>query len=193
MGAAGTPAWHAILDGAEDLLREEGYAALNAKRIAERINIKRQLVYYYFCDVDDLCIQLFHRIADRALEHLNKALESDHPVRKTWQIGIDTFDQTLILEFMALANRNEQILKAILEYIEVTRKILVSALSKVLKDRPMPRLEVPLPALAVIATWLAFGLRHEAACGINNGHQDVMRLIEDFVTKCEDIGCGSKP
>lgn len=186
MGAVGAPAWHAILNGAEDILREEGYASLNAKRIAERIGIKRQLVYYYFCDVEDLCIQLFHRIADRALEQMNAALNSDHPLRETWQAGIDTFDQTLIIEFMALANRNAEILKAMFDYIEVARNILVSALSKVLKDRPMPRIDVPLPALAVIATWLAVGMQREAAFGINNGHQDALRLIHDFVAKCED-------
>ena len=106
MGPAGAPTWHAILDGAELIMREEGYAALNAKRIAERTGIKRQLVYYYFSDIDDLYVQLFHRIADRALDHLKSALENKHPLRETWDVGINTFDQTLIVESMALANRN---------------------------------------------------------------------------------------
>ena len=64
MGPAASPTWHAILDSAADILREEGYAALNARRIAERAGIKRQLVYYYFCDNDDLIIQLFDRIEE---------------------------------------------------------------------------------------------------------------------------------
>jgi AcrR family transcriptional regulator len=186
MGAAGAPAWHAILDGAEDILREEGYAALNAKRIAERIGIKRQLVYYYFCDVEDLCIQLFHRIADRALEQLKAALNSAHPLRETWQAGINTFDQALILEFMALANRNQHIRKAMLDYTEVARNIQISALAKVLQGRPLPRVEVPLPALAVIATWLALGVQREASLGIDNGHNEILAIIQDFVAKCEN-------
>jgi AcrR family transcriptional regulator len=186
MGPAGSQTWHAILDGAEDLVREEGYAALNAKRIAEHMGIKRQLIYYYFCDIDDLMVQLFHRIADRELQNLEAALQSDNPLRKTWDIGIDTFDPTLLLEFMALSNRNARVRKEVLDYAMTARDIQVSALTKMLKDQPLPRVEIPLPALAFIATWLAIGLQREAAIGISNGHDDVSRLIQDFMVKCEN-------
>ena len=185
MGAAGSPTWHAILDGAENILREEGYAALNAKQIAEHIGIKRQLVYYYFCDMDDVFVQLFHRIADRALSHLNSALASRNPLRETWHVGINTFDQTLIFEFMALASRNKRVRKEILDYTEATRNIQVAAFAKALKGRPIPRFEVPFPALAVIATWLALGVQREAALGINNGHEEVLHLIQNLVAMCD--------
>ncbi len=186
MGTAGSLAWHAILDGAENILREEGYAALNAKQIAERIGIKRQLVYYYFCDVDDLYVQLFHRIADRALDHLKTALDSPNPLSETWQIGIETFDQSLILEFMALANRSEQVRQAMVEYAEVARNLQVAALEKTLNGRGLPKVEVPFQALAVIATWLALGLQREAALGINNGHKEVQLLIQSFLSQCAE-------
>jgi AcrR family transcriptional regulator len=185
MGRAGSPAWHAILDGAENLVREQGYAALNAKRLAEHIGIKRQLVYYYFCDIDDLMVQLFYRIADRELQHLRKALEAENPLRETWDVGIDTFDPTLLLEFMALSNRNAHVREAVLGYAREARSIQVSALTKALNGRPLPRVEVPLPALAFIATWTALGLQREDAIGITNGHVEVKHLIRDFLAGCE--------
>jgi AcrR family transcriptional regulator len=185
MGAAGAPTWHAILDGAEDILREEGYAALNAKRIAERIGIKRQLIYYYFCDTDDLYLELFHRIADRALDHLKSMLDSSRPLRDVWDVGINTFDQTLILEFMALANHNPKVHQAMLEYAEVSRNLQVAALQKVLQGKTMPTIQIPYPALAFIATWVALGVQREAASGINNGHQEVQDLIKSFLDQCE--------
>lgn len=184
MGAAGSAAWHAILDGAEIILRDEGYAALNAKRIAERIGVKRQLVYYYFRDLDDLILQLFHRIADRALDQLKAALSSDNALRATWQMGIETFDQTLIMEFMALANRSEQVRLAMLSYAETARNLQVEALERTLDGKPLPRVEVPLKALAVIATWLSLGIQREAALGIENGHREVSSLIHQFLEQC---------
>jgi AcrR family transcriptional regulator len=185
MGLAGSPIWHTILDGAEEILREKGYAALNAKQIAERLGIKRQLVYYYFCDMDDVFVQLFHRIADRALNHLKSALASPDPLRETWHVGINTFDQTLIFEFMALANRNMRVREAIIDYAEVSRTMQISAMEKALKGRRIPRIEIPLPALAVIATWLALGVQREAALGIIRGHDEVLGVIRNFMAMCE--------
>jgi AcrR family transcriptional regulator len=186
MGAIGAPAWHAILDGAEDILRDEGYAALNAKQIAERIGIKRQLVYYYFCDIDDLYVQLFHRIADRALDRLKTTLDSSYPLREIWNVGIDTFDQTLILEFMALANRNAKVRRAMLDYAEASRDLQVAALQKVLKGKSPPKVEMPFRALAFIATWVALGVQRESVLGINNGHEDVLCLLQNFLSRCEE-------
>lgn len=183
MGPAGSPAWHAILDGAEAILRDEGYAALNAKRIAERIGIKRQLVYYYFRDRDDLLVQLFHRIADHALERLRQALASDTPLGTTWDIGIATFDQTLLWEFMALANRNPQVRKAMLGYASEARRIQVAALGKAFAHRPMAAVSVPYPVLAIIATWLSLGLQREEMLGIVEGHVEAQALIGEFLAQ----------
>ena len=58
MGPAGSENWHAMLDGAEAVLREEGQAALTSRRIAEQIGVKQRLVYYYSSTMDDLIIAL---------------------------------------------------------------------------------------------------------------------------------------
>ena len=168
-------------------MREEGYAALNAKRIAERTGIKRQLVYYYFCDMDDLLVQLFHRIANRELDRLNAALVSDNPLRETWHVGINTFDQTLIAEFMALANRSEKVRGAVLDYADVARDIQIGALEKAIAVKPLPSVEIPAAAMAFIATWLALGIQREGALGITKGHREVQTLIETFLAKCDAV------
>jgi AcrR family transcriptional regulator len=191
MGPAGAPTWHAILDGAELIMREEGYAALNAKRIAERTGIKRQLVYYYFNDIEDLHVQLFHRIADRALDHLRAALETSHPLRETWHMGIDSFDQTLVVESMALANRNAKLRDAMNEYTRISGELQIAALRKELGGRPLPALEISLPALAAIAKWVALGIQHEIAHGIDSGHEEVLALVRDFLAACEQPSNGA--
>ncbi|MBV8930828.1 MAG: helix-turn-helix transcriptional regulator, partial [Mycobacteriaceae bacterium] len=37
-----------LLDAAEQLLLEDGYAAVTSRRVAERAGLKPQLVHYYF-------------------------------------------------------------------------------------------------------------------------------------------------
>ncbi|MDT5336021.1 MAG: hypothetical protein QOD90_1526, partial [Mycobacterium sp.] len=37
-----------LLDAAEQLMIEDGYAAVTSRRVAERAGLKPQLVHYYF-------------------------------------------------------------------------------------------------------------------------------------------------
>ena len=54
-----------LLDAAEQLLLEEGYAAVTSRRVAERAGLKPQLVHYYFRAMDDMFIEVFRRRAKR--------------------------------------------------------------------------------------------------------------------------------
>ena len=135
MGPAGSVTWSAMLDGAEDILREEGYAALTSRRIAERIGVKQRLVYYYFRTMDDLIIETFRRLAVRELERLAGALASERPLREIWDVCIHTSDARLVSEFMALANRIDGLRTEVISFIKKSRRMQVAALSAALKGK----------------------------------------------------------
>ena len=84
MGPEGSENWHAMLDGAEAILREEGHAHLTSRSIADRIGVKQRLVYYYFRTMDDLVIALFHRMAEREMARLKAAASGERPLRAIW-------------------------------------------------------------------------------------------------------------
>ena len=56
-----------LLDAAEQLLLEEGYAAVTSRRVAERAGLKPQLVHYYFRTMEDLFLAVFRRRAEEGL------------------------------------------------------------------------------------------------------------------------------
>ena len=60
----------ALLDAAQEIMLEDGYAAVTTRRIATKAGVNSALVYYYFDTMDDLFIELFRRGADRSLERL---------------------------------------------------------------------------------------------------------------------------
>ena len=196
MGPHGAPAWHAILDGAEEILRDEGYAALNAKKIAERIGIKRQLVYYYFRDNDALFVDMIERLAARQLSQLKDSLGSGTPLRQTWDAGLFATDATLISEFLVLANRSKAVRKAITSYIEAAREIQIAALDKAMKGLGAPLSEMSGAAWALLAMGVAFMLQREAALGITKGHRELSAAIETFISFTESrqtAGDAEKP
>jgi AcrR family transcriptional regulator len=183
MGPAGSANWHAMLDGTEDILREEGYAALTSRRIAERIGVQQRLVYYYFQTMDDLIVETFRRLAVRELERLRLARSSAHPLREIWDVCIHTSDARLISEFMALANRIDGLRAEVIRYIEESRAIQVKALTAALTRKSAGT--IPPSGLAVLATSLALSLNREAQLGVRAGHREIMAAIGDFLAKTE--------
>src|SRR5579859_1079415 len=98
MGAKGSDNWHAMLDGAEAILREQGYAALTSRSVAERIGVKQRLVYYYFRTMDELVVETFKRGAEAELERLRKALASRYPIKEVWDVCVRTADTRITSE-----------------------------------------------------------------------------------------------
>jgi AcrR family transcriptional regulator len=184
MGPVGADNWHAMLDGAENILREEGYAALTSRRVAERIGVKQRLVYYYFQTMDDLIVETFRRLSVRELERLRNAATSERPVRELWDICIDTADARLVTEFMALANRIEALRSEVIAFIEESRRIQVRALLAAIQGQETER-SLPCVALAIIATSVALSLNREAALGITSGHTAVMNVMKRYLSDLE--------
>lgn len=180
MGPPGSENWHAMLDGAEYILREEGHAQLTSRRIAERIGVKQRLVYYYFHTMDDLVVALFHRLSEREIDRLRAAAQGPNALREIWDTTIGSTDARLITEFMALANRIDALKSEVVRFIEESRAIEVEAVRAALARRPAAS-PLPAPALAIIATSVALALTREARLGIASGHADVMAVIEHFL------------
>ena len=170
-----------MLDGAEVILREEGYCALTSRRVAECIGVKQRLVYYYFQTMDDLIVETFRRLSMRELERLRQALASPRPLRQIWDVCIHTSDARLISEFMALANRNKALRKEVIGFIEESRVIQVKALSAAIERRSGAS-GIPPEGLAIMATSLALSFTREKELGVSAGHREILAVIEGFLS-----------
>jgi AcrR family transcriptional regulator len=168
-----------MLDGAETVLREEGYGALTSRRLAEHIGVKQRLVYYYFETMDVLIVETFRRLASRELEQLRAATIGTHPLRQIWELCIHTNDSRMVAEFMALANRIVSLRSEVIAYIEEARALQVAALTNALpKDRATA---IPPVALAIFASSSALTILREAELGVSTGHADVLTVIDGLI------------
>ena len=184
MAQPGSANWHAMLDGAEVILREEGYGALTSRRVAECIGVKQRLVYYYFQTMDDLIVETFRRLSIRELERMQQASESPRPIRQIWDVCIHTSDARLISEFMALANRNKALRKEVISFIVESRVIQVKALSAAIERRSTAS-AIPPEGLAIMATSLALSFMREKELGVSAGHREILAVIEGFLSDVE--------
>ena len=182
MGPVGSPVWHAMLDGAEEVLREEGYGALTSRRVAEATGVKQRLIYYYFQTMDELIVETFRRLAARDLERLRESLAGDMALAQIWEVCIDNADTRLTAEFIALANRIAALRAEVIAYTEATRQLIADALARLQQARGGDPGVAPVAA-AFFATSAAIALHREAGLGIRMGHAEVMVVIEGFLSQ----------
>ncbi|MFV8817509.1 TetR/AcrR family transcriptional regulator [Haliea sp. E17] len=176
-----------LLDAAESVVREEGYAAATVRRVSSRAGMTHQAVFYYFGSQDELLLALLRRSNQAYCDRLNDALHSDHPIRGLWELVSDENSTRLGLEFMALANHNETIREEIAANAIAIRALETEAIQKHLEARGIvPRLSPQL--VSILTNSLARLVVQEATLGIHVGHEEAERLVDESLRHFESRG-----
>lgn len=173
-----------LLDAAEAVFREEGYAAATVRRIASRAGMTHQAVFYYFGSQEELLLSLLRRSAATYRSRLEAALGSASPIRGLWDVVSDPHSTRLGLEFMAFANHNELIRAEMARNTEEIRVLEGEAIKQHLEARGIkPRLSPEL--VSVLTNSLARLLVQEANLGIHRGHEEAETLVNQSLRHFE--------
>jgi AcrR family transcriptional regulator len=167
----------ALIDAAELLIREGGYPSVTARNLADKINLKRQIVHYYFHSMDDLFIAVIRRGADRVRPRLEAALTSDEPLRTLWEINSDPAQATLTMELTALASRRAAVRAEVKRFAEEFRDLQTRILVQHLKERGISPDLQPIVA-TVLLTSLSQVLTLESAIDIEGGHAQTLEFVD---------------
>jgi AcrR family transcriptional regulator len=185
LGAEKSATRAALMDAVEAVMREDGYGALTARRVAERAGLKHQLVYYYFQTLDDLLIATYERHIARYLARIEQAFQADRPLHAFWAVHANPVDATLNSEFLSMANHNEAIRTRTVAFGEEVRRLGLGKLEERFR-RPVAGREAVNPfavTMAINAVGSILGL--ETAIGITGGHVETRALIEWCIDQLE--------
>jgi TetR/AcrR family transcriptional regulator len=185
LGAEDSASRSALLDAAQHLLLEEGYAAVTSRRVAARAGLKPQLVHYYFRTMDDLFLALVRRGAEQNLERQARALASPQPLRALWELANDPAGTTLTVELFALSNHRKAIRAELAAYAEQFRRLQRDALATVLEGYGLNPRAYPPDAVLVLLTSLSQVLVMEEALGVTTGHAEMRALVEQVLAGWE--------
>jgi AcrR family transcriptional regulator len=174
-----------LLDAAERLMLEEGYAAVTSRRLAERAGLKPQLVHYYFRTMEDLFLAVFRRRAEEGLQVQARALESPQPLWALWRFGTDPTATRITMEFAALANHRKSMRAEIAYYAERFRDEQRQAISTALKRYDIDTDDVPPIVWSVLITSVSTVLVIEQNLGMSAGHAETVELVERYLRRLE--------
>jgi AcrR family transcriptional regulator len=126
-GARRSAKRRAILQGAQRVMLDEGYASVTFDRVASATGVARGLVYYYFSTLDELFIAVLHDSTDRLVARLGAATTAGAPLRAAWDYAGDQTGTALVVEYLALANHRSAVRTAIGECGDRVRRSLAQA------------------------------------------------------------------
>jgi TetR/AcrR family transcriptional regulator len=178
----------ALLNAAQQLMIEEGYAAVTTRRVAAKAGLKPQLVHYYFQSMDDLLLELVRRATTRSREAFARALAAPKPLRALWELSSDPHVTTLTIEMMALANHRKAVRNELAAATRQLRRMQVDALSEMLHRLGVVDEVVRPDALMVVMASVSRVLVTEKALGVSMGHKNTLALVEHFLANLEGSG-----
>jgi AcrR family transcriptional regulator len=172
-----------LLDAAELLLLEEGYAAVTSRRVAARAGLKPQLVHYYFRTMDELFLEVFRRRADENVARVERAIATDGSLRALWQLNADPRGARFNIEFVALANHRKAIRIEIARYAERYRAAQLEAVTTALRAIGVTDDELPPVVVLLMMTGLTQVLALEDALGVTAGHDTTRSFVEQTIAR----------
>ena len=175
-----------LLDAAEALMFDEGYAAVTSRRVAARAELKPQLVHYYFRTMDDLFLALYRRRAEQGLERQARALAGEQPLWALWDLSRDPRGTAVTMEFTALANHRKAIRAEITASAERYRAEQARGIASVFERYEIAS-DVPVPVVCTVlltAVSRFLVIEHETL-GMSTGHDETVAYVEQLIRGLE--------
>ncbi len=187
VGASDSTTRAHLLDVAEAMMLEEGYAAVTSRRLGSRAGVSPQLVHYYFRTMDELFVEVFRRRAEENLTRIAAAMEIDGSLPSIWRLTSNPLGAAFNIEFAALANHRKDIRVEIATYGERFHQMQHEAVAARLEALGVAP-EICPPTVALLAmTGLAQIMSIEEALGLTAGHSEASAFVAGFL---EDLEAG---
>ncbi|MBN2624888.1 MAG: TetR/AcrR family transcriptional regulator [Acidimicrobiales bacterium] len=171
-----------LLDATEEIMLQDGYAAVSSRSVAAKVGINAPLVHYYFPTIDDLFVAVLRRRADANVERMAEALASEEPLRAWWRLASHPRGSALFVELIAAANHRPALQAAVGDYAREVRRMQMDRLSSLLGEYGLDPVELPPALVAAAVQGLAFALVADQVAGhdtaTDEAHAGMDRLLD---------------
>ncbi len=186
IGAESSQTRAMLLDAAEKVMLEEGYAAVTSRHVAATASLKPQLVHYYFRTMDDLFLALLRRRAEQGSQRQAEALSSAQPLWALWDMSRDPRGTSITMELMALANHRKVIraeIAATAERLRAEQLVGLNAVFERYGDAVQPF--SPIVFAVLLSSISRFLVLEAESLGMEAGHEETVTFVEEFLVRLE--------
>jgi AcrR family transcriptional regulator len=172
-----------LLDCAERLMIEQGYADVSYRKVATAAGVTPALVQYYFPALDDLFVALVPRRTDESLAKLERAFATRSPLRVVYDCARDPRGAALTAELHALVNHRKVIASELASGGEQVRRLALSALDDT--EHHLGDEGVDPEVLVFLMTALPRMLVMEGSVGMKTSLAETTAFLKRFLDRVE--------
>jgi AcrR family transcriptional regulator len=182
---ARSAAEEALLDSAERLLVEVGYAGITTRRLAEEASVNHGLVHYYFGSNESLLVRALERFTERLIGRQRELYAADAPFVEKWRTAMryllseDLSYQKVWLELQALGWNNPGLQTRLARVNAEWRAVLTDAFEEPHRELGI---EMPLDALVSLVMTFNIGIIVERLGGVEAGHRELLDWVDRWLS-----------
>ena len=175
----------ALLDAAERLLVDVGYAGITTRALAEEAGVNHGLVHYYFGSNENLLVRALERFTAGLIDRQRELYAADMPFVEKWRTAMrylvsdDVTYQKIWLELQALAWNNADLRERLARVNAEWRVVLTEAFADAHREL---KIDMPLDALVSLVMTFNIGIMVERLGGIEAGHAELLDWIDGWLS-----------
>lgn len=188
----------ALMDAAERLLYEVGYAGVTTRAVAEVAGVRPGLVHYYFGSMEELLTLTLERFVDQLTSAVDGLYaDPDLSFADKWRLGSQYWVEEptshfpkVLMELLAVG-WNVPTLKARLTHVHGRfRAVFERHFGQALRDYGLDEQQYPLKVIVAAVTSFQLGLIVEGLSDVHEGHRELLDWIQRWVDDLEAQAAG---
>ncbi|MDX6423152.1 MAG: hypothetical protein QOI67_623 [Gaiellaceae bacterium] len=183
--SARSAAEDALLDAAERLLVDVGYAGITTRKLAETAGVNHGLVHYYFGSNENLLVRALERFTEGMIARQHELYASDLPFVEKWRTAMrylvdeDATYEKIWLELQALSWNDPSLRARLAKVNDEWRAVLTEAFAEPHRELGI---DMPLEALVSLVVTFNLGIIVERLGGIHSGHAELLDWIDRWLS-----------
>jgi AcrR family transcriptional regulator len=186
-------ATEAVLDAAEALLVEVGYAAITVRKLADRAGVNHGLVHYYFGSMEEVFLQTLERFTDRLIDRQTRLYAAEVPFVDKWRTAMaylsadfESGYQKVWLELQAMAWNHGEMRDRVAAVVGRWQGVLQPAFELGLEELGLDKARFPPYVVVTLVRTFNEGLMLEHLSGVTTGHAELLAAIDQWLAERED-------
>jgi AcrR family transcriptional regulator len=174
-----------LLDAAEQMLIDVGYAGITTRKLAEAAGVNQGLVHYYFGDMANLLVHVVERFTDRLLVRQRQMYAGDAPFIEKWREAMRYLDEDsesgyhkVWLEMQAMAWNNLAVRERLQHVHRQWLAVVTPAFRIGLAELGIDQRRFPLTAVVSLVVTFNQGIMLERLIGVDSGHRAMLRMVD---------------
>lgn len=175
-----------LLDAAERLLIEIGYAGITTRRLAEEAGVNHGLVHYYYGSMEDLLLRVLERFTDRLIARQRAMYALPVPFAVRWRTAMHYLEedrpyQKIWFELQAMGWNDPGIRARLGKVHGAWRDAMRDAVREALTDAGLGDDRLSLEAWITLIVTMNEGIILERLSGIDRGHDELLEGIDRWI------------